>query len=135
MSPIATSAAEVTFTLVLAVVVLAVVVVALSLLKKVTDAPLGTLIAVLVVSVVGLMGVATTAPESTPLMKTFMPAAIVTADPALLGAAVKLIAVPVEAALVKVEATGAVLTRSTVSLLKVTLLVPNMVGDAELLGV
>ena len=126
---------SVTFTLVLAVVVLAVVVVALSLLKNVTDAPLGTLIAVLVVSVVGLMGVATIAPESTPLMKTFMPAAIVTAEPALLGAAVKLIAVPVDAALVKVEATGAVLTRNTVSLFKVTLLVPNMVGDAELLGV
>ena len=127
--------AEATDTLVLAAVVLVVVVLSLSLLKNVTEAPLGTVIAVLVVSVVGLIGVATVAPESTPLIKTFIPTATVTTEPALLGAERRLTAVPVEAALVKVEATGAVFTRSTVSLLKVTLLVPKILGEAELLGV
>ena len=110
------------------------VVVLLSLLKKVTDAPLGTVMAVLVVRVVPLID-ETVAPESTPLIKTFMPAVTVTVEPALLGVAVKLKAVPVEAVLVKVEATGAVFTRNTVSLLKVTLVVPKVLGVAELLGV
>ena len=131
----ATSAAEVTLKLVLAVVVLAVVLVTLSLLKNDTEAPLGTVIAVLVVRVVGLIGAATVAPESTPFIKTFMPTATVTVEPALEGGAVKLTVVPVEAVLVKVDAAGAVFTRNTVSLLKVTLLVPKMLGDAELLGV
>ena len=64
-----------------------------------------------------------------------MPVVTATCVPALLGAAVRFTVVPVEAALLSVEATGAVFTRSTVSLLKVTLLVPKMLGDAELLGV
>ena len=37
--------------------------------------------------------------------------------------------------LAKVEATGAVFTRNTVSLFKVTLVVPNVLGDAAVLGV
>lgn len=134
LSPTAKPVADVTATVVLAVVVLAVVVVLLSLLKKDTEAPLGTVTASLVVSVVPLMDVTVT-PESTPLMNTFMPAVTVTAEPALLGTAVKLKVLVVEAALVKVEATGDVLTRNTVSLFKVTLVVPKVLGDAELLGV
>ena len=114
--------------------VLEVVVVKLSLLKKDTEAPLGTVTASLVVSVVPLMEVTVT-PESTPLTNTFMPAVTVTGEPALLGTAVKLKALPVEAALVSVDARGAVFTRNTVSLLKVTLVVPKMLGEAELLGV
>ena len=121
--------------LVLLIVVLEVVELELSLLKNDTEAPLGTVIAVLVVSVVGLMGEATVAPESTPLIKTFMPTARVTVEPALVGAVFRLIAVLVEASLVKVEATGAVFTRNTVSLFKVTFCVPKILGDAELLGV
>ena len=64
-----------------------------------------------------------------------MPAVTVTAAPALLGAAVKETVVPADAALAKVEATGAVFTRNTVSLFKVTLVVPNVLGDAAVLGV
>ena len=64
-----------------------------------------------------------------------MPAAMATCVPALLGTAVRLTVVPVEAALVNVEAAGAVFTRNTVSLFKVTLFVPKILGDAELLGV
>ena len=134
LSPTAKPVADVTATVVLATVVLAVVLVLLSLLKKDTEAPLGTVTASLVVSVVPLMDVTVT-PESTPLMKTFMPAVTVTAEPALLGTAVKLKALPVVAALVSVDARGAVLTRSTVSLLSVTLDVPKILGEAELLGV
>ncbi len=64
-----------------------------------------------------------------------MPAVTVTAAPALLGAAVKETVVPADAALAKVEATGAVFTRNTVSLFNVTLVVPNVLGDAAVLGV
>ena len=134
MSPTDKPETDVTPTVVLAVVVLEVVVVKLSLLKKDTEAPLGTVTASLVVSVVPLMEVTVT-PESTPLTNTFMPAVTVTGEPALLGTAVKLKALPVEAALVSVDARGAVFTRNTVSLLKVTLVVPKMLGEAELLGV
>ena len=64
-----------------------------------------------------------------------MPAVAVTAAPALLGAAVNEMVVPDEEALAKVEAIGAVLTRSTDSLFKVTLVVPSVFGDEEVLGV
>ena len=64
-----------------------------------------------------------------------MPAVTVTAAPALLGAAVKETVVPADVALARVEATGAVFTRNTVSLFKVTLVVPNVLGDAAVLGV
>ena len=64
-----------------------------------------------------------------------MPAVTVTAEPALLGAAVKETVVKAEAALAKVEATGDVFTRNTVSLFNVTLVVPNVLGDAAVLGV
>ena len=132
----ATFAAESTATVVSVAIVLAVVALTLSLLKNETEAPLGTVTAGLVVKLVAPAVYANTvAPESTPLIKTFMPVVTVICVPALLGTAVKLIGFVVEAALVKVEATGAVFTRSTVSLLKVTLLVPKMLGDAELLGV
>ena len=134
MSPTARPVAEVTATVVLLVVVLPVVVVVLSLLKNVTEAPLGTVTASLVVSVVPLMDVTVT-PESTPLTNTFMPAVTVTAEPALLGTAVKLTDVPVDAALVSVEAKGDELTRRTVSLFNVTLVVPKVLGEADVLGV
>jgi hypothetical protein len=68
-------------------------------------------------------------------MNTFIPVVTVTAAPALLGAAVKETVVPADAALAKVEATGVVFTRNTVSLFKVTLVVPNVLGDAAVLGV
>ena len=88
----------------------------------------------LVVRVVALME-ATVTPESTPLINTFMPAVTLTVAPALLGTDVKLMVLVVDAALVSVDAKGAVLTRNTVSLFNVTLVVPNVLGDAELLGV
>jgi hypothetical protein len=68
-------------------------------------------------------------------MNTFIPAVTVTADPALLGAAVKETVVPADSVLAKVEATGAVLTRRIVSLFNVTLVVPSVLGDAAVLGV
>ena len=74
-------------------------------------------------------------PESTPLMNTFMPAVTVTAEPALLGAAVKETVVRADEALAKVEATGVVFTRKTVSLFNVTLVVPKVFGDDAVLGV
>ncbi len=64
-----------------------------------------------------------------------MPAVTVTADPALLGAAVNETVVLVEEALAKVEATGDVLTRNTDSLFSVTLVVPKVLGDDDVPGV
>jgi len=69
------------------------------------------------------------------LTKIFIPEVKVTLEPALLGAAVNEIEVPVEEALAKVEATGEVFTRNTESLLSVTLVVPNVFGDDAELGV
>ena len=99
-----------------------------------TDAPLGTVTVSLVVSVVALIE-ATVTPESTPLIKTFMPAVTLTVAPALLGTDVKLMVLVADAALVSVDANGAVFTRNTVSLFNVTLVVPKVLGEAELLGV
>ena len=100
------------------------------------EAPLGTVTLSFVVKVVApSVYEATVTPESTPLTKTFIPVSIVTGAPALLGAAVKETAFKVEAALVKVDATGDVFTRNTESLLSVTLVVPNVFGDDEVLGV
>ena len=79
--------------------------------------------------------VPTLTPESMPLTNTFKPVRAVTAVPALLGAAVNVKLLPAEATLVKEEATGAVFTRNTVSLFKVTLVVPNVLGDEAELGV
>ena len=67
-------------------------------------------------------------------MNTFIPEVTVTADPALLGAAVNVTVVPVDEALAKVEAKGDVLTLSTDSLFKVTLVVPKVLGDEDVLG-
>jgi hypothetical protein len=64
-----------------------------------------------------------------------MPEATVTGRPALLGPAVKETVLAVDAALVKVEATGDVFTRNTVSLFKVTLVVPKVFGEDAVLGV
>jgi len=59
----------------------------------------------------------------------------VTADPALLGAAVKYkVVLAVEAAELNVEALGAVFTRRIDSLFKVTSDVPKVLGEDELLG-
>jgi len=77
----------------------------------------------------------TVTPESTPLTNTFFPARGNTAVPALLGAAVKLIELASEAALVKEDASGDVLTRSTVSLFNTTLEVPKVLGEDAVLGV
>jgi hypothetical protein len=68
-------------------------------------------------------------------MNTFIPAVTVTAAPALLGAAVKETVAPVDEALAKVEATGVVFTRNTVSVFNVTLVVPKVFGDDAVLGV
>ena len=76
----------------------------------------------------------TVMPESTPLTKTFMLERGVTVEPALLGAAVKVIDVAFEATLTKEDATGDVLTRNTDSLFNVTLVVPNVFGEAVVLG-
>jgi hypothetical protein len=55
--------------------------------------------------------------------------------PALLGAAVNEMAVvPLVAALVNEDAFAAVFTRSTVSLFRVTFVVPKVFGEAEELG-
>ena len=78
--------------------------------------------------------VPTLTPESMPLTNTFKPVRAVTAAPALLGAAVNVKLLPVEATLVKEDATGAVFTRNTVSLFNSTLVVPNVLGEDELLG-
>ena len=78
--------------------------------------------------------VPTLTPESMPLTNTFMPVSVATAVPALLGGAVNVKLLPVDATLVKDEATGAVFTRNTVSLFNSTLVVPNVLGDDELLG-
>ena len=77
----------------------------------------------------------TVAPESTPLMKIFIPDVKVTLEPALLGTAVNAIEVLVEAALANVDATGEVFTRNTDSLFNVTLEVPRVFGDDAVLGV
>jgi hypothetical protein len=68
-------------------------------------------------------------------MKIFIPTVSGTAEPALLGAVLKLIEVLAEAALVKVDATGEVFTRNTVSLFNTTLVVPKVLGEAAVLGV
>ena len=68
-------------------------------------------------------------------MNTFIPVVTVTAAPALLGAAVKETVVRADEALAKVEATGVVFTRNTVSLFNVTLVVPKVFGDDAVLGV
>jgi hypothetical protein len=69
------------------------------------------------------------------LTNTFIPARGNTDVPALLGAAVKVIEVVFEAALVKEDATGEVFTRNTVSLFNTTLVVPKVLGEAAVLGV
>jgi hypothetical protein len=68
-------------------------------------------------------------------MKIFIPEVTVTGDPALLGTAVNEIEVPVEAVFTNVDATGEVFTRNTDSLFSVTLVVPKVLGDDEVLGV
>jgi hypothetical protein len=77
---------------------------------------------------------ATVTLESTPLIKTFIPAVTVTGEPALLGPAVKETVVEVDAALVRLEASAAVFTRKIESLFKVTSGVPNVLGEDEVLG-
>jgi hypothetical protein len=68
-------------------------------------------------------------------MKIFIPTVNVTAEPALLGAVLKLIEVLAVAALDNVDATGEVFTRNTVSLFNTTLEVPKVFGEAAVLGV
>jgi hypothetical protein len=68
-------------------------------------------------------------------MNTFIPAVTVTAEPALLGAAVKETVVAADEALANVEASGDVFTRNTDSLFSVTLVVPKVFGEDAVLGV
>ena len=103
-------------------------------MKKVSEAPLGTVTLPTEVIVVPLIE-EKVAPESTPLTKIFIPEVKVTLEPALLGTAVNEIEVPVEEALAKVDATGEVFTRNTDSLFNVTLVVPKVFGDDAVLGV
>jgi len=76
----------------------------------------------------------TVTPESTPLIKIFIPATLGVA-PALLGVAVKTICVESVAELNKAEAFGAVLTRKIESLFNVTNAVPPVFAEAASLGV
>ena len=104
--------------------------------KKVTAAPAGTVMALdNVTDGLTYPVEVTVVPESMPLIKTFLKATD-TADPALLGAAFKdKVALLVFVVVLNAEAFGAVFTRRTESLCKVTRDVPNELAEDDVPGV
>ena len=106
--------------------------------KKVTAAPAGTVMALDNVTAPAILLYpveVTVVPESMPLIKTFLKATD-TADPALLGAAFKdKVALLVFVVVLNAEAFGAVFTRRTESLCKVTRDVPNELAEDDVPGV
>ena len=90
----------------------------------------------LAVKVVVPVPLVTVVPVSIPLTNIFIPVTTVFGTPALLGAAVNemVAADPLLAALVNADALAEVLTRRTVSLFRVTLVVPKVLGEAVELG-